>query len=107
MCTGLPKSSLLDYAIHNHSNMQKIGCRISMISVLYYGDISSFRVLSRFSRSLYFLLLTGRVPSAAYWITFILVSTWNHDLETLALLSYFLGVYRNLIEHSHFPIFSH
>ena len=29
----------------------------------------------------------------------------NYELETLALLSYFLGGYRNLLEHAHFHIF--
>ena len=33
------------------------------------------------------------------------VPTCNHEMETLALLSYFLGVYKNLLEHAHFHIF--
>ena len=35
------------------------------------------------------------------------VPACNHELETLALLSYFLGVYRNSLEYENFPIFSH
>ena len=35
------------------------------------------------------------------------VPACNHELETLALLSYFLGVYWNLLEHANFPILSH
>ena len=96
--------------------MQKIGCSISMISVLYYSDLRSFRVLSLFSRSLYFLLLTWRVPPAAYWISFILsnastrkrcrrMKSWVGNTCIAKLL---LGVYRNLIEHANFPsFFSH
>ena len=33
------------------------------------------------------------------------VPACNHELETLALLSYFLGLYMNLLEHANFPIF--
>ena len=115
MYTGLPKTSWHDNAIHNHSNMQKIGCSISMISVLYYDDLSSFRELSLFSRSLYFLLLTGRVPPAAYWISYILPDASTRQLcprmqswvGNTCIAKLLLGVYRNLLEHANFPIFSH
>ena len=69
----------------------------------------SFRVSGLFSRSLYFLLLTGRVPPDAYWVRFpqldSCVPAYNHELESHALLNYFLGVYRNLLEHANLPIF--
>ena len=74
--------------------MQKIGCSIG---VLYYGDLSSLKSQFQSVESVYFLLLTGRVPLAAYWIRVILFDAstrqlcpaCNHELETLALLSYF------------------
>ena len=40
----------------------------------------SFRVSSLFSRSLYFLILTGRVPQAANWISFILSDASTRQL---------------------------
>ena len=84
-------NDVLRYKFFNHSNMQKIGFSIS---VLYYGDLSSFRVLSLFS-ALYCPMpqLDSCVPAC------------NHELEALVLLSYCLGVYRNLLEHAIFPIF--
>ena len=81
----------LRYKFFNHSNMQKIGFSIS---ILYYSDLSSFRVLRLFS-ALYCSMpqLDSCVPAC------------NYELEALVLLSYCFGVYRNLLEHANFLIF--
>ena len=71
--------------------MQKRGCSIS---ALYYGDLSSFRVLSLFSA------LYCSMPQQDSC-----VPACNLELEALVLLSYCLGVYRNLLKHANFPIF--
>ena len=71
-----------------------------MISVLYYGDLSSFRVLSLFLQLHIGLALYCSMPQLDSC-----VPACNHELETLALLSYFFGLYRNLLEHANVPNF--
>ena len=67
----------MNYSVHNHANMQKIGCSIG---VLYYGDLSSLKSQFQSVESVYFLLLTGRVPLAAYWIRVILFDASTRQL---------------------------
>ena len=86
MCTGLPKTALLDYAIQILQFIIIQICRRKDAASVYCTTVispawsRSFRVLSLFSRSLYFLLLTGRIPAAAYWISFILLDASTRQL---------------------------